>query len=877
MRESHAFQQGKWITLKNKFLLGLVSLILFVVCAVGLVHVTHWYTVTTAEKATKKQLLKVSANLQKEINYLVESAESLASKIQAQPEWVYSPLLSPLLENYQPKDYLVATAFTEGFDIVYAHPAKGNESIIGANINRRPIHFKAARQVLASGITSVDGPVTLQQTNELGLLVHSRYLSDNQQASMVILWVDFIQLLAEVGFDFNQTTTKLLIEATKEHQEPRLILGKAKDFNLAGEGQKIYFPNKEVWQLRLLTEPNFSELASKLNLARLVGLALVFSLLVYLLKSNKVFNTYKSEAKGKSFYSYLLILILVPASLLLITFTFVAYKTSEKITEGIMQRQIDQSTDLLVDRVTEFLLHPRLAITNLEAFAGLINNPENEVEVLQLFISQLRMQPNLNLVSFARPDNSYLGASRPFEGQDQSLRAHHSGQDTQHIMHLHWVDDNNLASKDFRVGKEVYLPTEQTWYQEAQLNNRLHWYYSNESPVSSSFTKGLGAALPLTINNNFLGVLSADFSVEQLNNFLKQLAQPSGDTIFVMRPKGELLAASSKITAPLIQQASQLITASKSLNGNKLTLINNTKVLIDWQLIDIVDGPSFILAQAIQSKDIERANLTMLGSIYYLVLACIIMGALVILAANFYITRPLLNLAKWASLLSQGNWLSQPSLNSNIKEMNSLKLRLTEMAQELHNQAKNLELRVEERTQELAAANSKLEEISLTDPLTGIANRRRFNYLIDKEWRRSCKQGTYLGLLLIDIDWFKKYNDFYGHLKGDEVLIEVAQQLNSGVKELINQPCLVARYGGEEFAVVLPNTSDEQLSHLAKHLCQRIFNLALEHQASSLGRLTLSIGKATKIAQENTHFNSLIEAADQALYLAKEQGRNAYC
>lgn len=866
--------------MKNSFLVGLVSLIVIVFCAVGLVHLTNWYERTSTEAATQEQLVKLSANLQEEINYLVTTAETLANKIEHQPEWVYSPLLSPLLADYQPKSYLVATAFTEGLNIVYAHPAKGNESIIGMNLSRRPVHYKAARNLLASGLTNIDGPVVLQQTNDLGLLIHSRYLNENQQPSMVILWVDFPQLLAEAGFDFSQTSTKLLIEAQEHNSEAKLILGKAKDFNLAKQGQKIYFPNEEVWQLRLLTEPNFSRLASQLNYARLLGLTLVFGLLAYLLKTSKVFNTYRIPAEGRSFYSYLLLLILLPASLLIITFTLVASITSEKITEGIMQRQIDQSTDLLANRVEEFLLQPRTAVTNLEAFASRISQANNEQEVLQLFISQLRIQPSLNLISFTQPNNAYLAASRPFIGSDLSLRAIHADAATNQVQHLHWVNDNNQASKDFNLGTPNFLPTQFAWYKQAELLGHLHWYFakSGEEEAGDQLQAfGLGASLPLSLNNRFLGVLAADISVAKLNSFLSQLSEPSGDSIFLMRPNSQVFASSASVANPLIEEANKLINASKKLNGNKLTYINNIKVLLDWQLIEIVDGPNFILAQIIQSKDIERASLTMLGSIYYLVLACVIMGALVILAANFYITRPLLNLTKWASKLSKGNWHSQLKLDSNIKEINSLKVRLTQMAEELHNHAKTLELRVDERTQELAAANAKLEEISLTDPLTGIANRRRFNYLMLKEWRRSHKQASQLGLLLIDIDWFKKYNDFYGHVKGDEVLIEVAVQLEAAVKSFISTPSLVARYGGEEFAVVLPATNQEEITQLAQHLAATIYDLNIEHQTSDFGRLTLSLGVAAWVANDETNYSQLIEAADQALYLAKQQGRNRYC
>ena len=182
-----------------------------------------------------------------------------------------------------------------------------------------------------------------------------------------------------------------------------------------------------------------------------------------------------------------------------------------------------------------------------------------------------------------------------------------------------------------------------------------------------------------------------------------------------------------------------------------------------------------------------------------------------------------------------------------------------------------LEMRVAERTAELQIANDKLETLSMTDSLTGIANRRRFDEVFKNEWFRAERQHQSLTLALLDVDWFKKYNDYYGHQMGDECLRNVAKIL---MAHACRASDLVARYGGEEFAFIVPATDGSKAFQLAQKICNDFKMLALPHETSTFGYVTVSIGIATVIPNKNLSPDILIKNADVALYRAKEQGRN---
>lgn len=179
---------------------------------------------------------------------------------------------------------------------------------------------------------------------------------------------------------------------------------------------------------------------------------------------------------------------------------------------------------------------------------------------------------------------------------------------------------------------------------------------------------------------------------------------------------------------------------------------------------------------------------------------------------------------------------------------------------------------VAEQTTELRAANQRLEELTRIDPLTGLANRRQFDELKEIEFRRAQRLGHPMTVLMCDVDYFKRYNDAYGHAQGDRCLQQVAEALKDNFARAGE---LVARIGGEEFAVLLPGTDAAHARTAAGRLRRRLAALAIPHSDSpAAAQVTLSIGLAQFDPATMDHFDQLLHQADQALYRAKSQGRD---
>lgn len=175
--------------------------------------------------------------------------------------------------------------------------------------------------------------------------------------------------------------------------------------------------------------------------------------------------------------------------------------------------------------------------------------------------------------------------------------------------------------------------------------------------------------------------------------------------------------------------------------------------------------------------------------------------------------------------------------------------------------------------QKLMLENQHLRSLVNIDELTKISNRRHFDECLNSEWCRMCRESGPLSLILLDIDYFKRYNDTYGHLKGDSCLYEVAQAIRNCLKRPAD---IVARYGGEEFAVILPKTEYDGAMKMGEKIRQAIEDLAIEH-INSEGRLkivTVSLGVGSIVPNLESQLTNLIQVADKALYNSKRQGRN---
>lgn len=205
------------------------------------------------------------------------------------------------------------------------------------------------------------------------------------------------------------------------------------------------------------------------------------------------------------------------------------------------------------------------------------------------------------------------------------------------------------------------------------------------------------------------------------------------------------------------------------------------------------------------------------------------------------------------------------------KELTPLEPRLVNLVHAVTSQLASL-MQLKRTEAALLKANQELERLATLDSLTGVANRRLFDEYLGLEWLQMFREQSPLSLILCDVDFFKLYNDTYGHLVGDFCLQQVAATINTCVKRPAD---LVARYGGEEFAVILPNTDASGALNVAESIREKVQSLNITHAKSSVNEfVTLSLGVTTVIPNTEINPDILIAITDKALYSAKQQGRN---
>jgi len=205
------------------------------------------------------------------------------------------------------------------------------------------------------------------------------------------------------------------------------------------------------------------------------------------------------------------------------------------------------------------------------------------------------------------------------------------------------------------------------------------------------------------------------------------------------------------------------------------------------------------------------------------------------------------------------------------KEAEIFRLKNIELEQQIK-KTKKAQRALKESREEYKKLSEKLKKISVTDELTGVANRRKFNYHLEQEWKLAVREKTPIALLILDVDNFKVFNDLFGHLEGDKLLKKIADSVKAVFKRPVDLFC---RYGGDEFAAILPNTKKDGVVFLGEESRKIVESLKIGlSKAAKTQHITISVGTTNLIPQVGTPKTTIIKAADDALYKAKEGGRN---
>jgi diguanylate cyclase (GGDEF)-like protein len=357
-------------------------------------------------------------------------------------------------------------------------------------------------------------------------------------------------------------------------------------------------------------------------------------------------------------------------------------------------------------------------------------------------------------------------------------------------------------------------------------------------------------------------VVLAVINLQWIGELVDSAAQRSGASVLLVDGTGTLLAASTNEQALVGRKfpGSELVhemlgsdqgsTTTAGLDGVRRIF---AYVRVPWTEARLAVG----LDESAVHAGIDRE----LG-IAYLQLAAFTLFVLLVawFGGEQLIVRPIRSLVRTAARFGRGDLHVRAAQESWLPEFKPLAAALDDMAHKLT-----------VREEELRIANEHLEELASLDGLTGLANRRGFDYRLEAEWDNALERGGALALMMIDIDYFKRFNDHYGHVAGDACLRSVGETLSVVTLE---DAVLVARYGGEEFALLLPGLDLVRATALAEEARRAIEGLAIAHAEAPYGYVTISIGIESIVPQPSQIAASLVERADTALYEAKRNGRN---
>jgi diguanylate cyclase (GGDEF)-like protein len=365
------------------------------------------------------------------------------------------------------------------------------------------------------------------------------------------------------------------------------------------------------------------------------------------------------------------------------------------------------------------------------------------------------------------------------------------------------------------------------------------------------------------IDPSINAVIVASVDLQWVNNLVTTLARRPGATVMLVDASSTVLASDPQSAAWIgksVRDAEPFREFADKTEGTaRTTGPDGVRRIYGFVAVPLSDARLVIgLTEAEVLNRIDRELL-----LAYLQLA--FFGILIMIVAwiggERLIVDPIRSLARTATRVGRGDLTARPERQHWAKEFAPLAAALREMAQKLA-----------ERESELRSANEHLEQLALIDPLSGVANRRNFDETLARNWKEAIRHRRPLGLLMIDVDHFKLFNDRYGHVQGDACLRRVG-------KLLMNLACrpgdLPARYGGEEFAVLLPGASLAGARIVAERLRHAVEELCIAHADSPLGQVTVSIGAASLVPSLGDSAKGLIEAADEGLYAAKRGGRNA--
>ena len=593
---------------------------------------------------------------------------------------------------------------------------------------------------------------------------------------------------------------------------------------------------------------------------------------------------------------------------------YLSYKSGSQTVNNLAEQVMNQTAERVEMALEDFLQIPQSVLTtNRLSIEGGVVNPQNPADIERLFWQNILAFEGLTDLSFSATDGRYVGVGRDQKGLISPagsiiVARREAGQRQYYLADAQGQPQHRVYSQpDWDTRKRA-------WYQLGitQPSGSLRW-----TPVYAYVFQGFPLAsirlvAPLYESETMMGAMGAGIFLADLSLFLSQLDFSPQGQVFVMERSGEFVATSTQeptFVKPSADQAPVRLAATQSQDWLTRT---TAKIVIDAENQSL-PYPATFRAKGSDDRFTQRYFLRVYpfqdayGIDWLLVLTVPEYDFMGVIFQNLQRTGLLCGLALVASMglgLLTANWISRPILRLKaaadaidrnqfdltlpptlILEIQHLNRGFEKMARRLKTafealakSESELIAKVKERTEELEAANTQLLNLSRTDALTKIANRGEFDRVLYQEINRLQRTQQCLALLLIDVDFFKQYNDRYGHPQGDWCLIQIAHTLTQVAKRSMD---LVARYGGEEFAIILPQSDLAGAIVIAEQIQQAVRQRGIPHGRSGVNTVvTVSIGiSAVKLHPHTvpeTLSEILVKQADVALYTAKQQGRDRY-
>ena len=590
---------------------------------------------------------------------------------------------------------------------------------------------------------------------------------------------------------------------------------------------------------------------------------------------------YRKSFGFKSIRNAFVVPFIVPIVIALVFVTITLIKGNQKAVDSVL-REMSQSMleQVKLQLDNKFTEANKLNEINIDSFKSEVFNIEDQIGRERYFANLLKNFPDVAMTYVGLNDGSFYGARRNIDGNIQVVRNNKMTNGASE----YYSTSNKGDGVSFVEKFDNFDPRKRPWYIKAEstksqsFSDIYNHFVFKEPTITVSY--------PIYENNELKGVFGADYLLTWLGKTLSSLPIGNSGKIFVVNSNNQLVASSSdeqifknengNLELMLANESeNELIRKTSVLSGKiqegKLISfdVNNKKYYansetfekygLEWKIFIVLAEEDFLSEMNNTIRETEMFS---------------VLFILLFLVFGFWIARwiakPIVNLNASAKALTEGSFKYVDHENRK-DELGQLTKSFNIMASQLRDLVSNLERQVAERTHELEEQNEVLQELSFLDGLTRIPNRRRFDDFFNQAFDSSIRKANPIAILMLDIDEFKKYNDTYGHLQGDECIKNIAAVLKNTVKRKSD---IAARYGGEEFIVVIQDTNKDDVIKISKEIMEGIKDLNMEHVESIYGIVTVSIGIVYEIPYENQNPADFIAKADEALYHSKNNGRN---